>query len=44
MTDEQQYNNNTFFNVRYLIRDVFTLKQLYILRKFINDCIGDMEG
>jgi hypothetical protein len=43
MTDQEQYDKNIFYNVKYLIRDVFKLKQLYALRKFINDCIEEME-
>jgi len=43
MTDEKQYDLNLFWNVKYLIRDVFTIKQLYKLRKFIDDCIAEVE-
>jgi hypothetical protein len=44
MTDQEQYDKNIFYNAKYLIRDVFTLKQLYKLREFINSCIDEMEG
>ena len=43
MTDKKQYDLNLFWNVKYLIRDVFTIKQLYKLRKFIDDCIAEVE-
>jgi len=43
MTDEKQYDLNLFWNVKYLIRDVITIKQLYKLRKFIDDCIAEVE-
>jgi hypothetical protein len=44
MTDEEQYYKNLLFNTQYVIRDIFTLEQLYELRRFITNCIEEVEG
>ena len=36
-TDEQQYIENSIFNIKYLIRDVLTYKQLLIIREFLTE-------
>jgi hypothetical protein len=43
VTDEEQYYKNLLFNTQYVIRDVFTLEQLYELRRFITNCIEEVE-
>lgn len=43
MTDEEQYEDNTFFNTKYWIRDVWKLNRLYELRDFLNEIIKDKE-
>jgi|TARA_B100001250_G_C19584372_1_gene693532 hypothetical protein len=40
-TDEQQFIENSIFNIKYLIRDVLTYKQLLIIREFLTEIIDE---
>ena len=40
-TDEEQYIENTIFNIHYLIRDVLTYKQLLGIRDFLTEIIDE---
>ena len=45
MTDKEIYNKNLISNTKYLVRDVWTMKQLLELQEFIEDVIEDkLEG
>jgi len=44
-SDKQRYEDNLIFNTKYLIRDVWTMKQLLELQELIEDIIEDkLEG
>jgi len=38
-TDEEQYYENNFYNIHYLIRDVLTHEDIIEIKKFIDDQI-----
>ena len=42
-TDQEQYIENNIFNIKYLIRDVLTYKQLLELKYFLNETIEEQE-
>ena len=40
-TDQEQYVENNIFNIKYLIRDVLTYKQLLIIREYLTEIIDE---
>ena len=42
-SDKQRYESNLFFNIKYLIRDVFTYSQIKELVSFAQDILEDKK-
>ena len=42
-TDEEQYYENNFYNIHYLIRDVLTHEDIIKIKKFIDDQIDERK-
>ena len=42
-TDQEQYIENNIYNIKYLIRDVLTYKQLLIIREFLTEIIEKLD-
>jgi hypothetical protein len=45
-TDQEQYIENNIFNIKYIIRDELTYKQLLDIRDFLTEIIDEkvMDG
>ena len=43
ISDKQRYESNLFFNIKYLIRDVFTYSQIKELVLFAQDILEDKK-
>ena len=42
-TDEEQYYENNFYNIHYLIREVLTHEDIIRIKKFINEQINEKD-
>lgn len=42
-TDEEQYYENNFYNIKYLIREVLTHEDIIHIKKFINEQINEKD-
>ena len=42
-TDKRKYYENLIYNTQYLIRDIFSTKELKKLKIFLDDIIKDKE-
>ena len=43
MTDKEQYQENTIFNIHYLIRDILTTEQVKELKDFCDEQLYERE-
>ena len=40
-SDDEQYIENTIFNIKYVIRDILRYSQLLKIREFLNEVIDE---